>query len=442
MTVSQILAAAAGFAGREVRTLDQIGLAQKGGAVVSDVKISASPLPAASKAAAGECDLYLGCDLLVAADPKNLTAADAARTVAVVSTTKVPTGRMVTDPGSAFPDVDAIVGQIGQAAGGRDPILLDARRLAVTLLGTDQFANMLLIGAAYQAGALPLPAEAIEQAIELNGVAVEANLQAFRRGRQAVADPAALAEVVDALTVRPPARPRDEAAERLAAQVGAPAGSELDRLVRDRTADLAGYQNLRYADVYAGLVRRVYQAEHAVAPASTALSEQVARYLYKLMAYKDEYEVARLSLDPELGAMVEAEFGPGATVSYRLHPPVLRALGLRRKIRLGPWFRPVFWLLGAMKVLRGTPFDPFGRTRVRRLERELITEYRAAVENLLARLTEDTLADCVRIAALPDLVRGYEQIKIASVDSYRTQLHADLAALGAADAHRASPTPG
>jgi indolepyruvate ferredoxin oxidoreductase len=440
VTVSQILAAAAGFAGREVRTLDQIGLAQKGGAVVSDVKISAYPVPAASKAAAGECDLYLGCDLLVAADPKNLTAADAARTVAVVSTTKVPTGRMVTDPGSAFPDVDAIADQIRQAAGGRDPILLDARRLAVTLLGTDQFANMLLVGAAYQAGALPLPAEAIEQAIGLNAVAVDANLQAFRRGRQAVADPAALAEVVDALTVRPPARPRPraEAAERLAARVGAPAGSELDRLVRDRTTDLAGYQNLRYADAYAGLVRRVYQAERATVPASTALSEQVARYLYKLMAYKDEYEVARLSLDPQLAAMVEAEFGPGGTVSYRLHPPALRALGLRRKIRLGPWFRPVFGLLEAMKVLRGTPLDPFGRSRVRRLERELITDYRAAVEDLLTRLTEDTLADCVRIAALPDLVRGYEQIKIASVDRYRTQLRGALAALRTAETHRAS----
>ena len=439
VTVSQVLAAAAGFAGREVRTLDQIGLAQKGGAVVSDVKISAAPLPAPSKAAADECDLYLGCDLLVAADPKNLIVADAARTVAVVSTTKVPTGRMVTDPGSAFPDVDAIAGQIRQAVGGRDPILLDARRLAVTLLGSDQFANMLLVGAAYQAGALPLPAEAIEQAIELNAVAVDANQQAFRRGRQAVADPAALAEVVDTLTIKPPVRPRDEAAERLAARVGAPAGSELDRLVRDRTADLADYQNLRYADAYAGLVRRVYQAERAAAPASTVLSEQVARYLYKLMAYKDEYEVARLSLDPQLGVMVEAEFGPGATVSYRLHPPVLRALGVRRKIRLGPWFRPVFRLLSAMKVLRGTPFDPFGRTRVRRLERELITEYRAGVADLLARLTEDTLADCVRIAALPDLVRGYEQIKIASVDRYRAQLHAALAALQATDAHRASP---
>jgi indolepyruvate ferredoxin oxidoreductase len=436
VTVSQILAAAAGFAGREVRTLDQIGLAQKGGAVVSDIKISASPLPVASKAAVGECDLYLGCDLLVAADPKNLTAADAARTVAVVSTTKVPTGRMVTDSGTAFPDVDAIAGQIRQATGGRDPILLDARRLAVTLLGTDQFANMLLAGAAYQAGALPLPPEAIEQAIGLNGVAVNANLQAFRRGRQAVADPAAFAEAVDALTVSPPARPSDEAAERLAAQVGAPPGSELDRLVRDRTADLASYQNLPYADAYAGLVRRVYEAERAAAPASTELSGQVARYLYKLMAYKDEYEVARLSLDPQLGAMVEAEFGPGATVSYRLHPPVLRVLGLRRKIRLGPWFRPVFRLLEAMKVLRGTPLDPFGRTRVRRIERELVTEYRAAVEDMLAHLTEDTLADCVRIAALPDLVRGYEQIKIASAARYRTQLHAALAALRAAGAHR------
>jgi indolepyruvate ferredoxin oxidoreductase len=172
------------------------------------------------------------------------------------------------------------------------------------------------------------------------------------------------------------------------------------------------------------------------------VSEQVARYLYKLMAYKDEYEVARLSLDPQLAAMVEAEFGPGATVSYRLHPPVLRTLGLRRKIRLGPGFTPVFRLLRAMKVLRGTPLDPFGRTRVRRLERDLIGEYRAAVEDLLANLTADTLADCARIAALPDLVRGYEQIKIASADRYRTELHAALAALGAPAAHRASPTVG
>jgi indolepyruvate ferredoxin oxidoreductase len=431
VTVSQILAAAAGFAGREVRTLDQIGLAQKGGAVVSDVKISASPLPVASKAAAGECDLYLGCDLLVAADPKNLAVADAARTVAVVSTTKVPTGRMVTDPGSAFPDVDVIADRIRVAAGGRDPVLLDARRVAVTLLGTDQYANMLLVGAAYQTGALPLPAEAIEQAIGLNGVAVDANLQAFRRGRQAVADPAAFAGAVATLAVSPPARPRNEPAERLAEQVGAPAGSELDRLVRDRTADLVSYQNLGYADAYAGLVRRVYEAERAAAPASTALSEQVARYLYKLMAYKDEYEVARLSLDPQLIAMVEAEFGPGATVSYRLHPPVLRALGLHRKLRLGPWFRPVFRLLRAMKVLRGTPLDPFGRTRVRRLERELITEYRAAIEDLLANLTEHTLPDCARIAALPDQVRGYEQIKITSAARYRTELQTALAGLRA-----------
>ena len=436
VTVSQVLAAAAGFAGREVRTLDQIGLAQKGGAVVSDVKISASPLPVASKAAAGECDLYLGCDLLVAADPKNLTVADPARTVAVVSTTKVPTGRMVTDPGSAFPDVDEIAGQIRQAIGGRDPVLLDARRLAVTLLGTDQYANMLLVGAAYQAGALPLPAEAIEQAIGLNGVAVDVNLQAFRRGRQAVADPAAFAELVDAMTVRLPACPRNEAAERLADQVGAPPGSELDRLVRDRTADLASYQNLRYAEAYAGLVQRVYAAERAAGPASTMLSEQVARYLYKLMAYKDEYEVARLSLDPQLGSAVEAEFGPGSTVSYRLHPPVLRALGLRRKIRLGPWFRPVFRMLRTMKVLRGTAWDPFGRTRVRRLERDLITEYRAAMEAMIASLTEDNLAECARIAALPDLVRGYEQIKIASAARYRTELHAALVTLRTADGRR------
>jgi indolepyruvate ferredoxin oxidoreductase len=422
VTVSQILSTAARFAGYEVRSLDQTGLAQKGGAVVSDITIGRSVSNRSSKAAAGQCDLYLGCDLLVAADGKNLSVTDPRRTIAVVSTTKVPTGQMIVDPSAAFPDVDAIAARIREAAAGAEPVFLDARRLAVTLLGTDQFANVLLAGAAFQAGALPLPAAAIEQAIELNGVQVELNLQAFRRGRQAVADPASFAAAVAALTTVPAQRTLSAPEKDLVAAVGAAAGSELGRLLISRVPDLADYQNLAYARQYCEFVRRVHAAESRAVPGSTALAEAVARYLHKLMAYKDEYEVARLSLDPRLEAAVAAEFGPGARVSFRLHPPVLRALGWHDKLTLGPWFRPGFRALRSLKVLRGTSLDPFGRTAVRRIERELIAEYRGVVGGLLSRLSPDTIERCVEIASLPDAVRGYEEIKLASVARYRNQL--------------------
>jgi indolepyruvate ferredoxin oxidoreductase len=149
------------------------------------------------------------------------------------------------------------------------------------------------------------------------------------------------------------------------------------------------------------------------------------------MAYKDEYEVARLSLDPRVDQLVAAEFGPGSRVSFRLHPPLLRALGLRSKLRLGPWFRPALYILRAMKVVRHTPFDPFARTRVRRLERQLVAEYRAAVEVLVAQLSPDNLDECVRIAGLPDEVRGYEDIKLARAARYREQLAVALTELKA-----------
>jgi indolepyruvate ferredoxin oxidoreductase len=433
VTASQILVAAARIAGYQARSLDQTGLAQKGGAVVSDIKVSATRVAAGSKAAAGECDLYLGADLLVAADPKNLVAADPARTIAVVSTSKVPTGRMIVDPAIAFPDVERTLAGIREATQGDEAVLLDARQISVGLFGTDQFANLLLVGAAYQAGALPLPATAIEQAIETNGVQVESNRQAFRRGRQFVHDPAGFNETVRSVTAEPVARTLTDAQNQLAVSVGAPTESELARIVRDRVADLAEYQHLRYAGEYTQLIHRVHEAESAATGlTSTKLAEQVARYLYKLMAYKDEYEVARLSLDPRVDEIVAAEFGPGSRVSIRLHPPLLRALGLRSKIRLGPWIRPVLRVLRAMKVLRHTPFDPFGRTRVRRLERQLIVEYRAAVEVLIANLSPDNLEECARIAGMPDEVRGYEDIKEARAAQYREQLAAALTELTSA----------
>jgi indolepyruvate ferredoxin oxidoreductase len=423
VTLSQVLSMAATMAGRHVRALDQTGLAQKGGAVVSDIKITDGPQEQANKASAGECDLYLGCDLLVAADARYLAAADPGRTVAVVSIAEVPTGKMVIDTGTSFPGTAQTVGRIREATRAQDAVFLNARELAEALLGDDQFANMLLTGAAYQAGALPVPADAIEEAIALNGVKVEANVQAFRRGRQAVASPADLAAAVAAVRGTPAAGPAvTDDARALAGIVRARPGSELARLAAIRVADLMAYQDAAYARTYAQTVEKVRRAEAGQTGHSTELAETVARSLHKLMAYKDEYEVARLSLDPAAETAVRARFGAGAKISYRLHPPVLRAAGLRRKLRLGPWFKPVLRVLAAMRRLRGTRFDVFGYTAVRRAERELIAEYRQVIEQLATLLRPGNHALAVEIAALPDLVRGYEDVKLAAVARYRERL--------------------
>ncbi|GAA1874820.1 indolepyruvate ferredoxin oxidoreductase family protein [Pseudonocardia ailaonensis] len=414
VTLSQVLATAATISGLHVRGLDRTGLAQKGGAVVSDLKMTADPSEAAGQLAKGECDLYLGADVLVAADAGNLAATDPIRTVAVVSTDEVPTGTMVVDPTASFPSdtrarIDAAV---------RTALHLNARALSEALFGEDQSANMILVGAAYQAGTLPIPAEAIERAITLNGVAVERNLQAFRRGRQFVADP----EALDAALAPAPAP--EPVRHELQDLIGAEQDSELDRLLTVRIPELVAYQDRDYAIRYAEDVERVRVAEQRVVPGSTALTEAVAVGLHKLMAYKDEYEVARLSLDPGLAADVEAQFGAGSRVSWKLHPPVFRALGMDRKLTLGPWFTPAFRVLRSMRKLRGTRLDPFGIARVRRVERELLAEYRQVLDELVAGLTPDTHATAVEIAALPDLVRGYEEVKLASVERYRERLAA------------------
>ena len=428
VTVSQILSVAAATAGLHVQSLDQTGLAQKGGAVVSDIKISRSALHGAGKAAAGEVDLYLGADLLVAADPAQLEAAEPGRTVAVFATGEVPTGGMVSDTAKTFPDAAALIGLIAERTDTARNVFFDARAFSNALFGQDQFANLLLVGAAYQSGVLPIPAEAIEQAIALNAVQVESNTQAFRRGRQFVSDPGAFHAAAGptpadaAVATTPSAAP---AARKLMDLVDAPPTGELSRLLAIRVPELIAYQNVRYARTYVDFVEQVRRAEAERTPGSTAVAEAVARHLHMLMAYKDEYEVARLSLAPDVLEAVEARFGPDAKVAYRLHPPVLRALGMRGKISLGGWFRPVFRLLAALRHVRGTRLDPFGRTEVRRVERGLIGEYREVIGAALTMLRPDNAALVVKLANLPDGIRGYERIKLENVARY----HRDLAAV-------------
>ncbi len=436
VTMAQILATAAVIDGRHVRALDQTGLAQKGGAVVSDVRVTSAVVEQSAKLSAGECDLYLACDALVATDPRQLAAADPGRTVAVVSTDEVPTGRMITDPTVSFPEPSSVRSAIDAATA--HAFYVDARKLAAELFDDDQYANVLLLGAAYQSGALPLPAASIEHAIRLNGAAVDRNVQAFRRGRRLVADPDALRAVTvsrpgtapttaartaaarggaaRATAARPATtRPGEEAAQRIRALVRAEPGTELARLLDIRVPDLISYQDDRYARNYAEFVERVRLLESG----PTSVTEAVARNLYKLMAYKDEYEVARLSLDEGLRADIEARFGAGSRYAFHLHPPALRALGLKGKISLGSWSRPVLRLLRAMRRVRGTRVDLFGYAGVRRVERSLVDEYRDAVLRVLDDARPYDKETAVELASLPDMIRGYEHVKLANVAAYR-----------------------
>lgn len=420
VTLAQMLSTAASLRGLHVRTLDQTGLAQKGGAVVSDVKVSAQPIELANKAAAGECDLYLGCDLLVAAEPRNLAGADPDRTVAVISTSKVPTGQMVVDPSVSYPDAGPMIQTLSDRT--RRLETVDARAVSTALFGGDLYANLILVGVAYQCGAVPIPASAIEDAIAVNGVAINNNLAAFRYGRLMIADPDAFAAAMPTPAADRADRRISALAEPLLAKLPASPGSELDRRMRLRVPDLIAYQSVGYARRYIRSVERVQRRESECSPGRTALSEAVAFHLYKLMAYKDEYEVARLSLDPGFRDEVTAQFGPGAKIAYRLHPPPLRALGMKNKIELGVGFRVAFRILRPMRRLRGTVLDPFGAAEVRRVERRLIDEYRATIDEILDGLNTDNHGLAVRIAELPDLIRGYESIKLANVERYRDQL--------------------
>jgi indolepyruvate ferredoxin oxidoreductase len=415
VTVSQTLQMAAHLDGRYAAGLEQIGLAQKGGPVVSDVRIAKQPVRGALRASRGTADVLVGFDLLGAASEANLAVARPGHTIAVVSSAVVPTAAMVTGRAALHGSPTDALGRIAAATRPDAALHVDAQGLSEALFGDHMPANMLLIGAAFQHGCIPISADAIEQAIRLNGAGVEKTLAAFRWGRAAVADPAAVAAAVDPAT-GPAAPVRAEG---------------FADVLATRVADLTAYQDERYADRYAEEVHRVaaIAAERAGADAGERVAVAYARGLHKLMAYKDEYEVARLHLDPAERARRDAEFGADAAVSVLLHPPVLRAMGMTRKIRLRRSAGPVFRALRAARRLRGTPLDPFGRAEVRRVERALVGEYQALVREALDRLRPGTADAVAELAALPDVIRGYEGIKLRSVSTFREMAAAALADL-------------
>ncbi len=427
VTVNQLLATAALLDGKQADGLDQTGLSQKGGSVVSNLKVrrvadGVGDTGTANMVSSGEADAYLVFDVLTGTNDLNLAKTDPDRTVAVVSSSKVPTTAMVRDTGSGFPVWDALRAKIEASTVAEKNVYFDAGTVSDNLFRSHMPANVIVLGAAYQQGVIPISAEAIERAIELNGVQVDTNLQAFRIGRKIALEPAWL----DGLNLSRPGsvRRRREAkrsrrADRLIAGVADPS-PELSRLLEIRVPDLIDYQDAEYAGRYVAKINQVRAAE-AAAVDGTRLSEAVARYLYKLMAYKDEYEVARLHRSTAFTEAIAEQFGPNAKVTYKLHPPTMRRMGYESKIGLGRSGEVAFAALERMKRFRGTAADVFGRTRHRRIERELIEEYEAMIDQVLVGLSADSYDRAVEVAELPDIVRGYEDIKEANIEKFRAE---------------------
>jgi len=430
VTIGQLLGMAAHLEGKGVSVLDMAGLAQKGGAVFSHVQIAESPEHLyATRIATGEADLLIGCDLIVSAGNEALSKLRAGVTRAVINDDVAPTADFLRDPDWHLP-AQALRRNILEAAGERDMDFVDANTLAVGLLGDALYANPLLLGYAWQKGWIPLTRESIARAIELNGVAVDANRAAFDWGRRFAVEPQAVARLAA------PA-PRAQVIEfrRPAPRVG------LDESIAMRERQLIAYQNRAYAQRYRRLVERVRAVERerlaggaadgAGAGARLALTEAVARYYFKLLAYKDEYEVARLHADPAFRDSVAARFEGDWSLRYHLAPPLLARVdpktGRPRKIAFGPWMTTGFSLLAKLKFLRGTPFDPFGRTHERRTERALIVDYERLIDEILERLAPERAALAVELASIPEHIRGFGPVKQRHLEDARARW-ADLVA--------------
>ena len=415
VTIGALLGAAAHLEGKSVTVLDMLGMAQKGGGVWSHIRIAARPGQlAALRISRGGADLLLACDIVVGAGQDALGTIGTGRTRAVVNTHPVITGDFVHDPNSDLP-IRRMLNAINDAAGTANVHSLDATALATALLGDSIATNLFMLGYAWQQGLVPLAEASILRAIELNGQAVAMNQAAFHWGRAAAANVAAVSAT--------------------AFPASAPAPRDLDALIADRTGDLTGYQNIAYAARYRRLVDAARAREQAAVPGRTDLAEAVARNFYKLMAYKDEYEVARLFAAPAFRAELEAQFEGKPKLTFHLAPPILggrdKITGHPRKRAFGAWMMPAFRLLAPLRVLRGTAIDPFGRTAERRAERALIVEYETLLARVLTSLTPQNHAEAVALAALPDRIRGYGHVKEQTIAAARAEQQRLLAAFAA-----------
>ncbi|MGY6268798.1 indolepyruvate ferredoxin oxidoreductase family protein [Achromobacter denitrificans] len=422
VTIGQLLGMAAHLEGKGCSVLDMAGLAQKGGAVYSHVVLAQTPDRLMNtRVAMGEADLLLAGDLVVATSMEAMARLRPGRTRVLLNSDTAPTAAFVGNPDWTLPGADLTADL--QAACGKDNLdRVDAAALAVGLLGDAIYANPLMMGYAYQKGWLPLSQEALLRAIELNGQQVPNNIAAFAWGRRAAHDPAGVNRLLASGGV--PAAHPDGILELKRPRQAAPVVAlkkpvdELERLVSERKAFLADYQNPAYARQYTDLVETVARAERD-ATGTNRLALAVARYYFKLMAYKDEYEVARLYSDGEFIKRVSEQFEGDWKLHFHLAPPLFARrdqAGRLVKRSYGPGMLRVFRLLARMRGLRGSRLDPFGYTAERRAERELVREYRETLTAILSKLNRGNLDRAVALASLPEDIRGYGHVKEAAME--------------------------
>ena len=400
VTIGAILGMAAHIEGKGAAVLDMAGLAQKGGSVYSHIRIAHQPEELhAVRIAAGDAKLVLGCDMIVAASDEAIAKMQSGFTRAVINGDVATTGGFTKDPDLQMP-TNEMAGAIREACGPGAADFVDAGALATALLGDSIATNLFMVGYAWQKGLIPIGEAAIMQAIELNGAAVEANKKAFEWGRRAAVDVVS----VQRAATPPEARPESQ---RLS--------QTLEETISRRRVFLAAYQNEAYARRYEDFVARVRTAEQSKAPGSTQLTSVVARYLFKLMAYKDEYEVARLYTDTDFLKRVENQFEGDYRLKLHLAPPLWAKTdpqtGEPRKRQFGAWMLSAMRVLARLRFLRGTPLDVFGYSAERRMERQLIADYERVVTELLETLNASRVPLAAEIAAIPEFIRGYGPVK-------------------------------
>jgi indolepyruvate ferredoxin oxidoreductase len=426
VTIGAIVGMAAHLEHKGFGALDMAGLAQKGGAVWSHLQISARPEDIRTvRLGSGGARLVLGCDFVVSASQKTM---DTTRegTRMVVNTHQQMTGEFTRNANIQFP-AQSLRRTITNGVGDSNAEFVDATRIATALMGDSIATNLFMLGFAFQRGLVPVSSEAINKAIELNGAAVKMNQAAFLWGRRAAVDPAAIERLI---------APKAEVAPAMKISL------TLEEIVARRVEFLTGYQNAAYADKYRTLVDRVKQAESSRAKGLGGLSEAVARYFFKLLAYKDEYEVARLYADPAFMQKIRSQFEGDYKLHFHLAPPLLakrdRTTAELRKSEYGTWVFTAFKLLAKLRGLRGTPLDVFGYTRERQTERRLIGEYEATVEELIGKLNVDNHALAVKIASIPEEIRGYGHIKERSLALAKTRQVELMAAFRSPQAERSA----
>ncbi len=465
VTIGALLGMAGHLEGKGSSVLDQTGLAQKGGAVTTHIRIARTPDDIhAVRIAAGEADLVLGCDMVVVNDYWALSKVRAGRSRVVLNSYEAMPGTFTTRPDMQFPAAD-IISAVKVALGGNDPHVVDATQLATALMGDAIATNLFILGYAWQQGLVPLSLDSIMRAVELNGAAIEMNKTAFAWGRLAVIDPNAVAEAAGLIRNAPtaaeatpgalpmlspgawegnewgatsaPRTTRKEDELRHVPEHGANGDNvaflphddarlsrSLDEVISRRIAFLTEYQDAAYAKRYSDFVARVRAAEQAKAPGSTDLTEAVARYAFKLMAYKDEYEVARLYTSGDFQRKLEQQFDGDYKLKFHLAPPLLAkkdAQGRLIKQEFGPWVFTAFKWLAKLRFLRGGTFDIFGKTEERRMERQLIEDYFKTVDGLLGKLDRGNVDLAAEIASIPEHIRGYGHVKESHLHQAKTR---------------------